>query len=557
MLHRLIPLQAIAILAFAFSASKTSGVEMSRKLELSNLTSTFSGMKDDYSADYDATKPSRFVPRRTGLAPQGGTADYHFRSESQYYTLMENMRDMDRNGDVLGQAITRSTANIVQDGFTLSPNTGDKDINTVLYDYFYGWAQDADECDVAGEMVWNDFELMAMRSISVDGDCVVLGTKNGHLQFIEAHSVATKNKHVNTFLGVTMDSLRKRSKYWIAADPIQPGKGKETAIPVSVRDAEGNRQLFHPYIRSRSSQTRGVGALAPIFPTSGMVSDIRFAKLVQQQVSACFVLIKTKAAQSATPKVGDPGYGESSTQTTSTGQTRYIEGIAPGMEKELNPGEGMEGFSPNIVSSEFFQHVWLELSIIGANLGMPVCQMLLDFSHETFVGFRGATDEARKGFRTNQNNLIKRLHTPVYKFKVRQFIAKSQVLRDKLKAGTVDLFCHTWHPPAWPYVEPVNDAAGDLLRRRNGLISPRRQMAERQMDFETVAVESVEDNGFQIIEAKKKAAAINAMFPDDDFPVSWRDCINVPTPDGIQISMAPQGQPQATAKPQPTGGKNA
>lgn len=512
---------------------------------------------DGERSDYEATKKSRFVRTRTGLAPQGGTADYHFRSEPKYYELLENCRDMDRNGDVIGQAVTRAVSNIIQEGFTLKPTTGDKDTDLELWTLWENFKKDSDACDVAGEMCWHDFETTAMRSIIVDGDCVVLGTKGGQFQFIEGHSIATKNRHVNTFLGVTMDKFRRRIKYWVAADPVQPGKGKETAVPVAVRDREGLRQLFHPRIATRSTLTRGVSAFAPIFMTEGMVGDIRFAKLVKEQVSSCFTLIRNRTTPGAMPPhmgaPATPGYGNSSTETSASGETKYIEGIGPGAEVIPPPGETLEGFSPNIVSSEFFQHIWLELSIIGANLGMPVCQMLLDFTNETFVGFRGATDEARKGFRTNQCNLIKTLHVPAYKFKVRQWADKSPTLAAKLKSGSADLFAHEWQPPSWPYLEPVNDAAGDLLRVRNGLTSRRRQMAERSLDWETVAEESVEDNAYAIRKAKEAAAELNKEFPDEE-KVSWRDLMNLPTPDGIQVSLQ-TNKPSQESNPKTAGAK--
>lgn len=517
-----------------------------------SLSDNFDGCR----TDYEATKNSRFVRRRTGLAPQGGTGDYHFRAETQYYELIEKCRDMDRNGDVIGQAVDRAVANIIQDGFTLKPTTGDKDTDLELWTLWDNFRKDSDSCDVAGEMCWHDFETTAMRSIIVDGDCVVLGTKRGQFQFIEGHSVATKNRHVNTVLGVTMDNLRRRLKYWIAADPVQPGKGKETAVPVAVRDSEGFRQLFHPRIAKRSTLTRGVSAFSPIFMTEGMVSDIRFAKLVKEQISSCFTLIRQRNTPGMPlPALGaqsTPGYGNSSTETSDSGETKYIEGIGPGAEVIPPPGETLEGFSPNIVSSEFFQHIWLELSIIGANLGMPVCQMLLDFTHETFVGFRGATDEARKGFRANQRNLIKTLHCHAYKFKVRQWAAKSPALSAKLKSGSLDLFSHEWQPPSWPYLEPVNDAAGDLLEVRNGLTSRRRKAAEKSLDFEIIVDESTEDNGYAIEKAIQKAEELNSRYPNNPEKVSWRDCINLPTADGIQVSM--QSAMQQPAK-QPAGAK--
>ena len=50
-----------------------------------NVISTF----DQIRADYDMSRESRFIRRRTGLAPRGGGADFHYRTEEFYYRDIE------------------------------------------------------------------------------------------------------------------------------------------------------------------------------------------------------------------------------------------------------------------------------------------------------------------------------------------------------------------------------------------------------------------------------------------------------------------------------------
>ena len=81
---------------------------------------------DSIRADYDMSRASRFVRKRSGVAPQGSGADYHYRTEQQYYRDIEQARDMDRNDAVIGILADRRVDNIVQSGFKLDPKTGDK-----------------------------------------------------------------------------------------------------------------------------------------------------------------------------------------------------------------------------------------------------------------------------------------------------------------------------------------------------------------------------------------------------------------------------------------------
>jgi lambda family phage portal protein len=500
---------------------------------------------DKIRSDYDMSRENRFIRRRTGLAPQGGSADYHYRNEADYYRDIEKARDMDRNDCIVGQTVDRSVDNIVQDGFTLDPQTGDSVLDNELYARWTEWASDPELCDIAGEYTWHDYERHACRSMQLDGDCVILGLDTGHLQFIEAHSVQTSTKQADTFLGVTRDEYGKRTKYWIMRDPLEPMSQKETALPVDVRNMDGQRVLMHVYSPKRMSQTRGVTAFAPIFSLAGMFEDIQFAKLVQQQVVSCFAVFREQAAFSSAagqlPSTA-PGYGSPQTEVSPAG-TRYIENIAPGMEIVGAPGEKLQGFSPNVPNAEFFTHVKLMLQLIGVNLGLPLCLVLMDGSETNFSGWRGAVDEARKGFRAAQRNLLTRLHTPVYRLKVSQWIAEDAALREA--SAQRDLYRHKWNCPRWAYIDPVGDAQGDQLRLQNNLTSPRRLHAERGAEWQEIADETIEDYGYAIQRAMAVANRINTSNPGQT-PIQWRELISLPMATGTQLNLQDPQMIEAT-----------
>ena len=493
------------------------------------LQSTF----DDIRADYDATRQSRFVRRRVGVAAQGSNEDYHFRSESKYYDLIEQARDMDRNDGLVGILADRRVDNIVQSGFTLDPKTGDKKLDLDLWQRWKAFSEDPDECDIAGEMCWKEIERQACRSESIDGDFVVVGTDGGPFQCFESHVIQTSNRIPDTFLGVTRDQYRRRLKYHIRED-LNEFAGKGQSVPIDVRDAQGVRQLFHVYNPRRVNATRGVTQLAPVFSLAGMLEDVNFAKLVQQQVVSCFAIFRKLAAGSeALPSVD--GYGDTSTQQTGAG-VRQIEGVSPGMEIIGNPGEELQGFSPNVPNSEYFQQVRLLLQIIGVNFGLPLCLVLMDGSETNFSGWRGAVDEARKGFVADQVNLVRKLNKPAYEWKLWQWSNEDSALKRAAANKKISLFNHEWHLPTWSYIEPVADAEGDATQLRNALTSPRRLHAARGKDWEEIAEESIADNAYAIERAAKQAATINAAFPGGP-AISWRDLIALPMPAGTTMAM--------------------
>lgn len=511
---------------------------MTKKPKPAGLGSIFSAIR----ADWAISRQSRYGRQQTGLAPQGNSADWHYRTEDFYYRDIEKAREMDRNDSIIGQTIDRAVDNIVQDGFTVDPKTGDEGLDAELKARWQAWASDRENCDIQGEFCWHDFERHAMRSMLLDGDIVFLGlgsqagVDSGKLQAVEAHAIRTATRIENTVLGVTKNQFGRRLQYWITQDPIEPNATKETAYPVNVRDEDGLRTLFHVFRPDRMTQTRGVTALAPIFEVAGMRDDIQFARLVQQQVASCFAVFRKRQYIPDDPHSTTPTYGASEIETSPTSETRYIENIAPGMEIIGAPGEELTGFSPDIPGQGYEMQMQEMLTTIGVNLGLPLVLVLMDGSQTNFSGWRGAVDEARKGFRCNQRNLIERLHSPVYRWKLSHFLADDPALRraaEKLENRFSD---HKWNAPTWRYIDPVGDAQGDILRIQNPLSSLRRIHAEKGEDWDTLKTEIIEDNASAIIEAKMAAMEINRRF-DDGQPVHWQQLMPIPMPTGVQMTM--------------------
>jgi capsid protein len=495
-------------------------------------------------ADYDMSRASRFVRRRTGVAPQGATGDFHYRSQSKYYADMEQARDMDRNDPLIGILADRRVDNIVQGGFTLDPKTGDKKLDLDLFQRWEADTNDPDLCDIAGELTWREIERHCCRAESIDGDIVVVGTQDGQFQILEAHTIQTKTSIANTFLGVTTDSYGKRIAYHVLNDADEFGRKDDPNI-IDVRNKKGVRQLFHVYNPKRVTMTRGVTQLAPIFSYAGMLEDINFAKLVQQQSVSCWAVLHEFASGSTgKPPSVDGGYGETGAEQTSTG-TRRTEGITPGMEYWAQQGETLKGFSPNIPNAEYFQQVRLLLQVIGVNFGLPLCLVLMDGSETNFSGWRGAVDEARKGFIADQLNLVRRLNRPAYIWKVHQWLEKDAAL--KKAAKSLNIFAHNWNMPTWSYIEPVADAEGDATQLKNALTSPRRLHSARGKDWEEVSEEIIADNSYAIERAMKEATKINAANPGQP-QVNWRDLIPLPMPQGMTMAMQDPAAVEAQAK---------
>jgi lambda family phage portal protein len=511
------------------------------------LASSFEDLRNDYSA----AKTSRFRRKRTGVSATGAGADYHYRNESDFLKILEVSRDMDRNDTIVGHLVNRAVDCTIHGGLTLDPQTGNEKLNSEISERWAEWSLDADKCDAQGQLTFNQMEEMIFRSMLVDGDVFLLPLESGALQVVESHRCRTPyGIKANVVHGVELDPLRKRVKYHFTADDIDPMSAitKSTKMSqVGAYDSGKNKQVFHVYNPKRVTQTRGVSALAPIFDTLGMFEDIQFAELVRRQIVSCFAVFRMREQGFSGP--GAAPLGATQSVARSDGSMSKIEGISPGMMIEGSPGEKLQGFSPNVPGPDFFPHVKLILTLCSINLGLPLCLALLDASETNFSGFRGALDQAKIGWKRNQRLLKARSNTPVYLWKLRQWMAEDEDFAKRMSRSTVKPFKHVWNSPTWPYIDPLKDATADITRLSGGLTSPRRLHAERGDDVDQLARETVEDNAYRIRLAKEAAQKINADFEDDNMPVHWRELISLPLPKGFTIAASPafESQPQQGA----------
>lgn len=500
-----------------------------------HLSSLFDALRNDY----EMTKQSRFNRKRTGLAPQGGSGDYHIRNDRDYYDAIEKARDMDRNDAMIGQVMDRACNNIVQDGFSLDFKTGDRKLDAELKARWLEETSNPDMLDIAEEMNFHDMEWLACRSMFLDGDCGLAALeKENKLQFIEAHQIRHDSPDEdNIVLGVKLNKHRRREAFFVSEDSIDPYDTTPTEpVQMRVRNSDGVRQFFHVYDPKRSTLTRGVTKLAPVFNIAGMLEDVNFAKLVQQQIVSCFAILRTQQMGAVTPSLGGEGYGSESTIETSSNQSRQLDNVSPGMEITGMPGETLEGFSPNVPNAEYFEQVRLLMQLIGANLGLPLVLVLMDGSETNFSGWRGAVDEARKGFKYHQRNLVKRLHDPFHCWKVYQWMQNDPAIARAAKKPKVNIYGHKFNPPQWPYIEPIRDAQGDITRLQGNLTSPRRLHSERSNDWEEIISETVDDNALAIEIAKRRADKLNKKHPTN--PVHWRELVALPLPPGLTVGLS-------------------
>ena len=510
----------------------------------------------DMRQDYESAKETRFVERPSGMFTLGSGADYSFRDETSYFYLLGIARHIEENDPVVPQGVRRAVNNIVQGGFQYEPDTGEDRIDRQLKERWDAFADDgnADGVDWDQEHNWHEYETMVARRMIVDGDLLIEPMNTGQLRMYESHrmrsptlisSLGTNRQRNSIRLGVELagPTSRRRVRYWVTKqefDGFGRFRFRQTDMRgISARDREGELNAFHVYHPKRFSATRGVTALAPAASTVGMHNDIHFAKLVQQQMASYVGF--THEVPMGTPDY-EPPPAEDEVVDPATGKSRmYGPDMSPGSDHWPHyAGERIVPFTANIPNAEWFDQAKLALSFIAVNLDLPLIVFMLDASETNFSGWRGAMDQAKIGFMKFQRLLAAKLHKRVVRFQQRRWILQDRGLASAAASMGADFWRHTWGFPRWPYVEPLKDVQADANEIAAVLNSPRRVVARKNLRWETIAQESVDDTALLVKQALTKAKELNEEFSkvikdDPGERVRWRDLAYSPLPRQMQI----------------------
>lgn len=507
--------------------------------ELLHVRADLSEWKNEFRSEYAAARSSRFRRTRQGVSGVGRSADFHLRNETDYYYMIEYVRDMHRNDGLIRQLTDRSVSLHIQNGFTPNFITRSPRLNRALKDAFYERWMKAHLFDVGGSFNGPALEKLAFKHMLIDGDHIVLGTETGHVQSIEGHRVRSPSTYRGTEmrLGVYRSALGDLYRYCISLAEDDPWNvrlfKKDTKEFDAWLDRErGIRQLFHVRSLDRASATRSATAYCPVFDYAGMFEDTNFALLVKQQLAAFLAISKEtqKDAQPNRTQIGSPA-DDVALQKSITDPIN--QSVRTGSVVEPGAGNTYKVLTANIPSTETMQHLRFILQMLSLNLGMPIIAATLDASETNFSGWRGAMNIAEIGFASNQESLDLHFHTPYTRwwlYRESQAATKLGVMIRSFLAASEspeDLYQFTWQKPRLKSIQPVDDAVADNKRLTNGTHSMQQVVAEKGGDAYDVLADRIEYRSDELLRAHKAAEKLKKKGLTD---VSWRDVLSIGAP---------------------------
>jgi hypothetical protein len=501
---------------------------------------------------YNSGESSRMNPVPKGINPFGTDADYHYRTEYNYFLHVERARAAVRNHPLVEQGIRRLIANLRLGEETLDVDSGDETVDSDHQQWFADWAGDAKQCDHEQTRNFGQIAQQSFFSEVVDGDILHLPLREGSLQTWENHHIRTPGGHRptnsdrNGIVHGAEVTNGKTTAYWVTPSNLSfaqvvPRNGQSKRFPVF--DSAGNKITFWLGFTHRFAQRRGISRLSAPQDAMAGFDDLNYAH-IKSSLRRALISYLMETAQTngpasniapgagALPQAGDRyarndvGLGLQSVVIEQLGE--------PAQAFKAPEGYKLTGWNANLPGAGFFEHSALLLTMLSVNLDLPLMFLLLDGSLVNFHGGRMTFDQAKLRFRQLQQDQIDGLYAPTYLWKTRQRLTPGSVCYDPLFARAVangaNPFKFKFRPHGWPYVKPLEDAAGEELAEKRNLRSLKAILADRGIDDDEHRKEVISGRGKWARDAIKEAMAIKQEFPDANIDVAefFRELWNGP-----------------------------
>ena len=411
---------------------------------------------------YDAGKTGR---RTSGWTSAGTSANAE--AVPSLATVRNRSRELVRNNPHALRAINILAAKSIGTGIQARWPAGAK----------AAWSEFSDTCDLEGDLDLPGLQSMVARASFESGEGIIRRVREREgripikLQVLEADyldSLKFGREGDNYVIGgVEIDRLGRKVAYWLF--PQHPGESGFVSYALrSQRVPAADVILFGEKLRP--GQVRYMPRLAAAMMRLRDFDDYRDALIVKKKIEACFAAFVIGG--SATSPLG-----EAETSTT-TGQR--TETLAPGIIEYVGAGSDVKFANPSTGSDEGFSVQ--ELHAIAAGAGVTYAQLTGDLSQVNYSSIRAGMADFR--------DLVEAWRWTYFIPMAMRRIG-DWFLEAAWTAGTIRTMNYrpVWTPPAWPYVNPVDDIKAAKEEVLGGVQSLSEKIRERGYDPEDVFTE--------------------------------------------------------------------
>jgi capsid protein len=441
--------------------------------------------------EYQAAQADRiFAPKQYGYQAESGKV------ARDRTIMMFESRDLVENFGPAKVLLTKFAENIAPTEY--APQTGDRDYDLLVADYFHAWAK---KCDFLGVNSFKKLVEVAVMTRPVDGDCGIVIRRMGdgdlRLQLVAGDRIGNPSEVAFSetyFSGITVDSFGRPVKYRIYR--INRAGQYVDSEEVAAADFA---HYFDPF---RSDQYRGVTDFHSVLRTARMLKDILDAEQVGVKfASQQAALVYNEQGVAPTRNVFTP-----SPQTTlPTGTAQQEEYSQYGFIRYLTRGDKVE-VMPSRPGSAFQGFTDLLMDQFALGLGVPRGVL---FGTQDFKGpsVRAEFAQADRSFNRHKGILCDKVLDPIKNAVLLNAIAREEIPPpprqpgENAVVGVRKLLRGGWRFPARLTIDVGRESDAKINEHQAGLRSAQEIAAEENAD----AFERLEQNAQIAAEVKRLA----------------------------------------------------
>ena len=403
--------------------------------------------------------------------------------------LMARSRQLFMGNPISRGAILKIRTNVIGDGLKLKSRINNfllklpidevERIQKEIESIWELWS-DSTECDIQGDLTFNQLQDLAMITYLMDGECFVNLPYHQRkvdlkVQFLDSYYCESQDTNDYLYEGVETDE-----KGVIKAYHFKDKNYQYTRIPVF--DSTGRKQILKLMEKERVGQVRGVPLLAPALETLSQLSRFSNAELMNAVVSAMFTaFIKQDNNTGNTGKIG--GVGEGMFQKPN-GNTRTYEGtelsMGYGNFGVLEPGQDLVFANPNRPNSKFEMFFNAQLKQIGTALEIPF-EVLLSSFNASYSASRAALLEVAKMYRRRRKWMSRSFCQPIFEQVIEEAVLKGYINLPGFLENPIMRKAYLkaeWYGNSQGQIDPVKEVTASILKIKNGLSTTEREAME-------------------------------------------------------------------------------
>lgn len=458
---------------------------------------------------------------RGGTPTKRGTRDQHL-DRTTLDKLAKEAADVLRNNPEGRAIIGRLADLLVQKGFDVAVNSGDKEFDRGAERIWRRWA---------GEKFADSRRLLThfqqCRDLIVNamthGGAIVIPLKDGSNQIVSLDRLATTIPSgvpsERYFGGVEFNEYGAPAAFWIRTGTLANGP----VVRVPAGATSDVARMFRCPKMLGSDQTFGEPGIQAVIERLETLDSIIFNSALCLEVASVFPLVVESPfpdqMRGAMEAAGDEA---DQPTTTETDNPRELE-IQPGRAIFLPQGAKAGQIKAEHPSTGFDKMVWTMIALAGADLGLPLVVLSLDFSQVNFHGGRVAMAMAELALHSWREELRATFIKPSYRQVIAQAIRDGEIPYVP-RWDEIDI---VWAPmPIVDYKAELQASSLAIEKNLSTLDRETRRLGTGQWE------DIVRQKGIEA-QTQREAGVMPAMLPGAADPnIKPEESANNDTPDG-------------------------